>query len=424
MWREELALREERLAKLAETRAELEARAKERLEREMAEHRAKLAARTRRRGTRLDWIEGISMQREGQHRLHFLDSLRGLAALYVVAFHLLLVPSPNPVIPIAALSQFVKFGATGVFLFFVISGFSLSLTMPRHHRTPWPAASYGVSRVFRIAPLFYTVLVLTIIQHVVITGYPIYGYADPRRTLLLNVGFLFNLVPNHQEGIVAASWTIGVEMLFYAAFLPIYRLSPLSQIATAAAIQTAFIIAEWSLPADYTYFWVLGWFPLFIIGMLTFELYDFLKDHRHARTIGSLAIVTGLTILVICITAGAGVAWRIPIGFGYAALLIGCALHDISFLRTLPLLFYGRISYSVYLLHAPIIYHCSGLYQSISSALPLYVSYWICLALTILIVTPFAFLTYRFIEAPGIRSGSRLLGSLWRRPLPGSASSI
>ena len=37
--------REERLAKLAEARAKLEARAKERFEREMAEHRAKLAAR-------------------------------------------------------------------------------------------------------------------------------------------------------------------------------------------------------------------------------------------------------------------------------------------------------------------------------------------------------------------------------------------
>src|SRR6516225_1139253 len=42
---EELARREERLAKLAEARAKLDARAKERFEREMTEHRAKLAAR-------------------------------------------------------------------------------------------------------------------------------------------------------------------------------------------------------------------------------------------------------------------------------------------------------------------------------------------------------------------------------------------
>ena len=42
---EELALREKRLAKLAEARGKIEARAKERYERERAEHEAKLAAR-------------------------------------------------------------------------------------------------------------------------------------------------------------------------------------------------------------------------------------------------------------------------------------------------------------------------------------------------------------------------------------------
>jgi transposase len=42
---DELAHREDRLAKLAEARAKIEARAKERFEREAAEHRAKLAAR-------------------------------------------------------------------------------------------------------------------------------------------------------------------------------------------------------------------------------------------------------------------------------------------------------------------------------------------------------------------------------------------
>ena len=42
---DELARREERLAKLAEARAKIEARAKERFEREQAEHEAKLAAR-------------------------------------------------------------------------------------------------------------------------------------------------------------------------------------------------------------------------------------------------------------------------------------------------------------------------------------------------------------------------------------------
>jgi peptidoglycan/LPS O-acetylase OafA/YrhL len=189
----------------------------------------------------------------------------------------------------------------------------------------------------------------------------------------------------------------------------------------------AFVVAYWLITApselskyglDYTYFLFLGWFPLFVIGMLAFELYDFLKDHQHARSIGLLAIVSGLITLVICASqtkAVNNVGLRIPIGLGYAALLVGCALHQISFLRSGPLLFYGRISYSLYLVHVPIIYHSSGLYLSISSAFPPSIVFWICLALTFFIVTPVAFLTYRFIEAPGTRLGSRLLDGLWRR---------
>ena len=49
---DELARREERLAKLAEARAKIEARAKERFEREQAEHEAKLAAREAKTGDR------------------------------------------------------------------------------------------------------------------------------------------------------------------------------------------------------------------------------------------------------------------------------------------------------------------------------------------------------------------------------------
>jgi peptidoglycan/LPS O-acetylase OafA/YrhL len=305
-----------------------------------------------------------------------------------------------------------------VFLFFVISGFSLSLTMPRHDRTPWPAASYGVSRMFRIAPLFYAILVLTVIRDATL-----WGQLDGPRTILLNASFLFNLVPNHQEGIVWASWTIGVEMLFYAAFLPIYRLSLFFKIAIAAAALAAFVIADWLLPAHYTYWLFLGWFPLFVIGMLAFELYDFLKDHQYARTIGLLAIVSGLMTLGICAAqtlAVKNVGLRIPIGLGYAALLVGCGLHQISFLRSRPLLFYGRISYSLYLVHAPIIFHSSGLYRSISSAFPASIVFWICLASTFFIVTPVAFLGHRFVEVPGIWLGRRVLDNLWRRPFPRS----
>src|SRR5947209_6448777 len=60
-------------------------------------------------------------------RLNFIDSLRGLAALYVLVFHIALVPEFKPAIP-DLISPIVLNGATGVALFFVISAFTLCLT--------------------------------------------------------------------------------------------------------------------------------------------------------------------------------------------------------------------------------------------------------------------------------------------------------
>src|ERR671911_785872 len=62
----ELARREERLAKLAEARATIEARARERFEREQAEHEAKLAARRPRRPARSPGASRPSPPSKGQ----------------------------------------------------------------------------------------------------------------------------------------------------------------------------------------------------------------------------------------------------------------------------------------------------------------------------------------------------------------------
>ncbi len=353
-------------------------------------------------------------------RLHFLDSLRGLAALYVVAFHLLYVPKPAPTIGNWALRGIAEFGGTGVFLFFLISGFSLSLTMPRHDRTAWPAASYAISRIFRIVPLFYLMLAIFIVRALIM------GIAPPSAfDVVINALMVFNFFPWKQESIVWAGWTIGVEMLFYVAFLPVFRLKLAHKAAIAIGSAVAFAIFAPIFDAHYLkyhtliHFSVAGFFSLFVLGMLCHDIYAALIKRPNRKTLGWLLTGAGLvSLLAIALIPGSGgnINFRPLIALGYAAVLVGCGLCTPRLLEGRALRFYGAVSYSLYLLHPLVIYHSAPLYAFVMARLSGSAAYAICLILAYLAVTALAYLTYRFVEVPGIRLGARVLNPVlaWR----------
>src|SRR5690606_32107357 len=70
---------------------------------------------------------------------------------------------------------------------------------------------FYLRRVFRIAPLYY----LATFLQLALNYPPMWALHNPL-DMLLNLTFLFGLSPHHVEGIALASWSIGVEMLFYA----------------------------------------------------------------------------------------------------------------------------------------------------------------------------------------------------------------
>lgn len=96
-------------------------------------------------------------------RLPQLDALRGLAALYVVLYHVMAMPDPDLQVPAAAL-PIVGMGGSGVVLFFVMSAFSLCMTWPRHVASGLPLRSFYLSRLFRIAPLLLVLLAVMVLR--------------------------------------------------------------------------------------------------------------------------------------------------------------------------------------------------------------------------------------------------------------------
>jgi peptidoglycan/LPS O-acetylase OafA/YrhL len=367
------------------------------------------------------------------HRLSFLDALRGLAAVYVVLFHVMAMPSP-PLATDPISGAVLGAGGTGVALFFVISAFSLCYTMPRHARSGTPLLSFYLHRVFRIAPLFLVMLVFSIWRA---------GRGDRIGPSLGEVAasltFTFNLFTGWEEGIVAASWAIGVEMLFYAVFPLLYVLiTTLARAWVAAIMSTA---AMWLACAGVfggpglaavDSFGLLRHLPVFTYGILAYHLFTGLaatEPHRAAR-IGGGVLLGAAALWVALVAAYAtghvrpAVAWGL-FGLCYAALLVGMSRVHLGLVVNRATGYLGQISYSLYLMHPIVVSVLVPLFRRIQAAVPQpTLAYLACAALTLAVALPLAHLGYRWVEVPGIRAGHRVLAAISARlsgqRIPGS----
>lgn len=350
-------------------------------------------------------------------RLEFLDSLRGLAAIYVVIFHAALVPLPALALP-EYLKPLVMFGGSGVTLFFVISAFSLTLRMPAHMARSG-LKSYFVSRIFRIAPLFYVLLLFSVFRDEQRFG------AFPEATkIVANATFVFNFISGWQTGIVWASWTIGVEMGFYLIFPFLYFLAP--DLPRKGAIFCVSVLVYLLLPVilqqrgfdggaitSYQSYSLAELLPTFAIGMIDFDLYSRMTKSQIAGWFGLVLIATavaGLAALAYGAMPSGILETRHVQAIFYTALLLGAAATPIRLIVNRVFSFFGAISYSVYLWHAPAIFASSPVYRSIYGfGLPDLLSFILSVLYTFAVVTPISWATYHLVEVPGEKLGKRLL---------------
>ncbi|WP_158259903.1 acyltransferase family protein [Phyllobacterium phragmitis] len=364
---------------------------------------------------------------ERRERLYFLDDGRGIAVLYVVIFHIVFVPAiqyPRPA------KVFLEFGGSGVILFFLISAFSLCYTMPKHLSHEYPMLSYAVARLFRILPLYYFMLLLTIWRDWVWRDMTF----DWSKILATTV-FAFNFNPQWVTGIVWASWTIGVEMPFYLLFPLLYfRLRTIWQKIIVAILAAwavyAFdqyviqLISDPILARRYSHYNLLHHFPVFVIGMIAFDVYQYVKTKNFDRSTGWLISCVGLSLVwMMALNKYTKTSFEMDhlTAIGYATLLIGLSISPISIFSNSITRFYAKICYSTYLWHPFVIFALSPTYRVIY-AMP--ISLWLklgaCIALTLPVVTAVAWCSFHLIEKRGDRMGKIFLkwASDRRRAVP------
>ncbi|MEJ8835802.1 acyltransferase family protein [Ramlibacter sp. AN1133] len=351
-----------------------------------------------------------------------LEALRGVAATAVAIFHLLAlyVPLPEGV----ARSVILSFGWAVPF-FFALSAFSL---LWGYHAKVWSEEGllrFYVRRAFRILPLFYFVLVLLVLF--------VYGSSITLWTseLVVNLLFMFPFFPGKHGSLVWGGWSLGVEWGFYLLF-PFFALIASRQrlslvvllVLCILAVASRHLVASTGLHKDgYTVMNFPRNLVFFQSGVFAFVLVRHLRSRSEvATTIAFLgrhspAILFASALLFVSrIFLPQGVLALLPLEplVAYACVLWIClAVAGLPRILNNPLTFWlGRHSFGIYLLHPFALWQLShhGLFAWISAHVSAAgTAFALCAFVSMLVVCAMAAVAYRFVEAPCIEIGDRLL---------------
>jgi peptidoglycan/LPS O-acetylase OafA/YrhL len=353
-------------------------------------------------------------------KLDFIDALRGLAALYVALYHFSLITSPAAVAP-RWLAPVTGLGGSGVTLFFVVSAFTLCLSMEARGRDEsTPISNYFLRRFFRIAPLFYVWIVLYLVRDPIIFK-ATHSFAEIARSAF----FLLNLFPGQEQGFVWASWTLGVEMLFYVLFPAIFRAVDSIGKAGAYFLATILLRSAWhalvprlvddpAVASTYYNFSLLYHLPTFLVGILAYHVHRAV-DLEAARRLG----IGHLLIAIFCwamLSLCYGLLQTGPFdGITVLAILYGILLIGLSILPAPVFVnrvtrFFGKISYSVYLSHAATLALLSKAFAPIYARSPyVTIAYLVSVGIGLSVVTLISYVTYRTVELPGQNMARRII---------------
>lgn len=359
-----------------------------------------------------------------QNRLDFVAALRGLAALYVLTYHLTLIPNPPLELPIWA-SKTILTGGTGVTLFFIVSAFTLTMSMRMRNNDPQLVFGFYSRRFFRIVPLFYAWIIVSWLR-----DRYWFGVTQSIGTVLLSVFFGFNLIPGKNEGFVWAGWTLGVEMLFYLLFPLIYRyvndiwkalgffFATLTLSSIFSYLATSYLPVDTTLLASFIRFSIFTHIPTFAFGIFIYYCFERFIQNKSLPISWGIGLISLSVFGYSALQDGrlqmffSGLYWQAII---YGVAVLGLSIFPIGILVNRLTRFYGEISYSLYLNHPTLVFVLIPAYRVIYSlSLPLTLKYGACFLLTLMLLTLLSYGTYHLIEKPGMRLGNNLAKKIMR----------
>ncbi|MCV5708199.1 acyltransferase [Escherichia coli] len=354
-------------------------------------------------------------------KIKSIHYLRGIAALVVVAFHLR--SNLNGIYAQKDLGYLLfSGGASGVDLFFIISGFIITLSTAKKTS----ASDFIIKRLFRIYPIL---LISLFLLFFIMPNSNVYDYVRSAIPLHANYN---DEAPFFGWNSLITAWTLTYELYFYFIFIVSMSISHKFRTLICSSIllitiissqlyfngsvsfsgNSASNITETSGIASLLRFASSPMMIEFIFGMFLYELRSIYKRVPMADVV----VFIGVSFYVCCFISGYRGGFG-PINFGLWGLFIVFSSlvyesnHEIKDSKILS--FLGDISYSLYMSHILVI----ELFRQQWPDAPIYsagsgFSRFLFLMSVSIVVSYFAFI---YIEKPFIKYGRQLISSLNNR---------
>ncbi len=325
-----------------------------------------------------------------------IQILRALAALMVVAHHATIMLEQRNHL---AIGTWIN-GGSGVDLFFVISGFVMTISSVPLRTAPHAARTFLARRLERVVPMYWLV---TTVKVAVLLLIPALGFnaMGGFRHVLASYFFIPSFNPQQaMEPVVVVGWTLNYEMAFYALFAGALalRLKPVWVVAP-----TILGLAAWRVmygpagPVPLEFYQ--NTLPLeFLFGVLIGMALPYLR--RLPFLLGLAGVLCGLPLLFLWrgpnFSVWRGVLWGLPA----LAVVAGAIRLESRWGERSPrwLLELGDASYSIYLVHTFALPVVGLLISRIPR--PWMGEVGTALIVAVLLSTAAGELTYRVVERP------------------------